>query len=171
MIFIPKAVADPWQPLLPPSSLILTRTGYTPAATHMHSQTHTYTVKVWKPLCVITEQPKAPQGINNRPNPETTNTISRLQREVGGCVCGRFVCVWLWGVLVDMSIWLACAQAFLLLHVFVYDCVFVCACSRWLVWLCECEQRTPYLCHPTGLLWPPRTCWLLHSNPSKTFTP
>lgn len=148
------------------SSHILTRIH--PAATHMHSQTHTYAAKVWKRLCMITEQPKAPRGINNRPNPETTNTISRLQREVGGLVCWC-VCVWMWGVRVDMNIWLACVRAFLFFaHVlFWYDCVCM---FDWIVWLCECEQRTPALpSHRTG--WPPRTCWLLHSNPPKTFTP
>lgn len=50
--------------------------------THALAQTHTYAVKVWKRLGVIAKQPKAPQGITNRPNPETTNTISRLQRKL-----------------------------------------------------------------------------------------
>lgn len=36
---------------------------------------------------MITVQPKALQGINSRPNPETTNSISELQRKVGGSVC------------------------------------------------------------------------------------
>ena len=75
------------------SSLILTRIhprSHTHASTNTHTHTHLCYVKVWKRLCVITEQPKAPRGINNRPNAETTNTISRLHREVGGPHC------WIW---------------------------------------------------------------------------
>lgn len=168
MRFIPEAETDLWQ--TPPPPPAWSWHVYTPTATHMHSLKHTpFAVKVWKRLRVITEQPKAPQGINNRPNPETTNKISRLQGETGARVC-----VWMWGALLDMNIWLAFVRALLLLHeclhVCVFDCAGSCDCVAW-VHVCECEQRAPYLSHPTGLLWPPRTCWLLHSNPPKTFTP
>ncbi len=83
---------------------------------------------------MITEQPKAPQGINNRPNPETTNTISRLQREMGGRVCGC-VCVDVEGTAGYEHVISICACIFtfasVCLHVHV--CVFVSACLRWLV--------------------------------------
>lgn len=50
---------------------------------------------------MIRKQPKAPQGINNRPNPETTNTISRLQKDVGvmfvnECACGGYWKIWIY---------------------------------------------------------------------------
>lgn len=116
MIFIPKAQTDPWQTPLPP--LAWSWHVYTPPATHMHSQTHTYAVKVWKRLSMIMEPPNAPQGINNRLNTETTNTISRLQREMGGSVCGC------------MNIWLAFFTfACLCLHVYVY--ILVSECLLW----------------------------------------
>lgn len=92
-IYISKGDTDLWQTLLP----LLAKSWhvYTPTATHMDPQTHTYAVKVWKWLCMIREQPKALRGINNRPNPETTNTISRLQKDVGvmfvnECACGGY---------------------------------------------------------------------------------
>lgn len=172
MVFIPQADTDPWQTLLP--LLVRSWHVYTPTATHMDPQTHTYAVKVWKWLCMIREQPKAPQGINNRPNPETTNTISRLQKDVGVmfvnvCACGGYWMIW------RCDLHLIFIYTCFCLHVcflFPYVCAGHCDCVFFLhVCVCECEQWAPYLFHPTGHLWPLRTCWLLHSNPLKTFTP
>lgn len=122
-----------WQALLPPPAW--SWHVYISAATHMHSQTHTFAVKVWKWLCMTTEQPKALQGINNRPNlRQQTQSVGCWGKWgvmfVNMCEC---VCVWMWGVLVDMNMWLACVCGFLLGWAVSYVCVP--ACLHWLVWL------------------------------------
>lgn len=166
MIFTPKAETDLWQTLLPP--LAWSWHVYTPAATHMHSPAHTYAVKVWKPLCMITEQPKAPQGINNRPNPETTNTISGLQREVGGRVCG---CVDVGGGYEHMTS--ICADLFTFTWLSICACMFTLA-SVIVLLACACvsvnnEPHTSPI--PQGCCDLPGPVGFLHSNPPKTFTP
>lgn len=141
----------------------------------MHSQTHTFAVKVWKWLCMTTEQPKALQGINNRPNLRQQTQSVGCWGKWGVMFVNMCECVWMWGVLVDMNMWLACVCGFLLGWAVSCLCACVFALAGVIAFLvCVCmsvNNEPPYLCYSTGLLWPPRTCWLLHSNPPKTFRP
>lgn len=143
----------------------------------MHSQTHTFAVKVWKWLCMTTEQPKALQGINNRPNlRQQTQSVGCWGKWgvmfVNMCEC---VCVDVGGTggyehVISMCVWI-----FAWLSCFICLCACVFALAGVIAFLvCVCmsvNNEPPYLCYSTGLLWPPRTCWLLHSNPPKTFRP
>lgn len=118
---------------------------YISAATHTHSQSH---VKVWKWLCVITEQPKPCRGSTTDPTLRQQTQSVRLWR--GLCVWGEGCCS-------------VCGN--------VCECLGYGSMSVLYLLLRVCVPAAHMAVCPAQPLWPSLNCWLSHSNLPKSFTP
>lgn len=140
--------------------------------THAITNTQTDTPLLWRYGSHYAWQhssQKSPQGINNRPGPETTNTISGLHWRVpvSVCVCVSSFCVNLRSQNYSYRWMISPWKCTLLWLCFCFHF----ACAKSILFFARCEQQTLLFFHPTGLLWPHRICWRWHRNPHKTFTP